>query len=198
MAIIGAALPVAYQSDRLVLAHFSTISAVAMYSAAAQLFTPLLSLVAVSGQALWPLFRARQSRSQAVKRSELLLYTAVFATIGALGALALVLAGPTAACWLTAGAVRPSGVLMAVFGSLLAIHAIHLPAGMLALDPAGMRFQAKTSTVMALVNVPLSILLAAKMGAAGPAIASAVSIAAVMLVPTQLRVYRQMNASGAL
>jgi hypothetical protein len=57
-------------------------------------------------------------------------------------------------------------------------------------DAAGLRFQAITFSLMAAVNLAVSIPLA-RLGAEGPVIGSVASYAAFVLVPTLFRAFRR-------
>ena len=60
MLIITVTLPIAYQSDRLVLSHLSTLGQVASYSLGGQLYAPLVGMVASASLSLWPVFARRR------------------------------------------------------------------------------------------------------------------------------------------
>ena len=83
--------------------------------------------------------------------------------------------------------------LFAAFALLLVIHAAHYPSGMLLTDRDGLMFQARTCLLMLAINLPLSWVLAERIGAAGPVLASAGSVATCMAVPCFLRA-RQLVA----
>ncbi len=183
MAIISACLPLAYQSDRLVLSHASTLTQLGIYSAGAAIFAPLLSVISSGGLALWPIFVRARLRDDANVRRPFLSGMAAFSALGLLLAAGLVLFGPTLGTWMLRSDVAVPVSLMAGFGLLLVVHASYYPSGMLLTDPAGLRLQAKTSVAMLALNLPLSFVLASRIGAAGPALGSAVSIMFCMWVP---------------
>jgi O-antigen/teichoic acid export membrane protein len=197
MAVVSAALPVAYQSDRLVLSHVSTVTELAVYSAGAALFAPALAVVASSGQSLWPVFaRTRGSRPRQALRAQLVKATWAFAGMGVIGGLILAVAGPAVATWLVHGELAVSLGVMASFGVLLVVHATYYPTGMLLMDAPGLRLQAATSVAMAAVNVVLSVFLAKQLGAAGPIIASAVAIVLCMAVPGAIVSARRLRVGA--
>ena len=82
---------------------------------------------------------------------------------------------------------------MASFGLLIVVHASYYPSGMLLTDPPGLRLQAKTSVAMLVINVPLSYALAKEVGAAGPALGSAIAILGCMWVPGVLEAMRRLR-----
>ena len=197
MAVISACLPLAYQSDRLVLSHVSTVTELAIYSAGAALFAPLLSVISSGGQSLWPIFVRARLRSAASIRRPFVVGTMAFSALGLALAVALVVVGPALGTWmLRSGAAVPVS-LMVSFGLLLVVHASYYPSGMLLTDAGGLRLQAKTSVAMLVVNLPLSLVLAGRLGAPGPALGSAISIAACMWVPGVVVALRRVRVSTA-
>jgi O-antigen/teichoic acid export membrane protein len=70
MAVITVAMPIAYQSDRLLLSHLSDLGQVAIYAVGAQLYGALFGLVGAAGMSLWPVF-ARRRAHHPVTRHEL-------------------------------------------------------------------------------------------------------------------------------
>lgn len=191
MAIISASLPVAYQSDRLILSHVSSLGELAMYAVGAQLYAPFLSLISSAGQSLWPLFLQRRSvASTRANLTELRLAVLLFSTIGVCMAVILVRSAPPIAHWATHSRIYPSPNLMLAFAILLLVHASYYPAGMFMTDSLGLRFQAVTSVSMASVNVPLSVGLSRYLGASGPVVGSTIAIFLCMWLPGFIRFWR--------
>jgi O-antigen/teichoic acid export membrane protein len=198
MAVISACLPLAYQSDRLILSHVSSVTQLAIYSAGAAIFAPMLSLVSTGGQSLWPIFvRARlKSAAGEVRRSFIVAIVGLTA-FGITLALVLAAIGPRVGTWmLRSGAAVPLS-LMASFALLLVVLAAHYPSGMLLTDPAGLRFQAKTSVAMLGMNLVLSIVLTQRLGAPGPALGSAISVAVCLWLPSLAVAVRRVGQSRA-
>jgi O-antigen/teichoic acid export membrane protein len=187
MMVIMMSLPIAYQSDRLLLSHFSGLGQVAIYSIGTQMYSPLSALVGAAGMSLWPMF-ARRRAHQPVKRHELIRLWAVFALMGLLLAAALVIAGPWVAQFVSKGRIEVSYGVLAVLGLLLVVQASWLPIGMHLTDRDGLRFQAVAHVAMTLINVPVSAVLAHQMGAAGPLLGSAGAIVVAMGIPGAWRV----------
>ena len=182
MLVITTALPIAYQSDRLLLSHLSNLGQVAVYAVAAQIFGPLLGLVGAAGISLWPLF-ARRRANQPVSRHELIRLTAAFTLAGALLAIALVVAGPRVAQFVSTGKIYVGPGVFASFGLLLVVNASWWPTGMLLTDRDGLRFQALCSVFMVVINVVISAALAQRIGAAGPVLGSVMAIVIALLIP---------------
>ena len=193
MAVVSLSLPIAYQSDRVVLSWVVDLAAVAVYSIGAQLYAPLLSLITSSGSSLWTVFARARTAGVAVERTQFLKIQAGFAVLGLVGAAGLILLGRPLGSLISGGEVLPPVGLLAAFGLLLVVFAIYYPAGMFLTDSGGLRLQAATSVAMALVNVALSIVLARCLGAPGPVLASAVAILVCMFVPTMREVLRRVH-----
>jgi len=194
MLVISLALPLAWQSDRLVLSHRSTLTEVALYVVAFQLFTPLNALIESGGSSLWPVF-ARRGHTSSVDVRRMVQLTAAFAAVGLPIASALVILGPWLASWISRGSVVPSRQLFLLFGLLIAVTAAWWPTAMVLTDPAGLRFQAVCCTLMAAVNISISIALASPLGAVGPVIASLVSMILVIIVPGWWYAWRRLRRS---
>jgi len=182
MMVITASLPIAFQSDRLLLSHLSDLGQVAIYSVGAQLYAPLFGLIGAAAMSLWPMF-ARRRAHQPVLRHELIRLSAVFTLVGVLLAFALVAAGPWVAQFVSKGKIEVGYGVFVAFGLLLIVHASWFPTGMLLMDRDGLRFQAVASVVMVVINLPVSAVLAYHVGAAGPILGSAVAVVIAMWVP---------------
>ena len=182
MLVITTALPIAFQSDRLLLSHLSNLSQVATYSVGGQLYASLFALIGAAGMSLWPMF-ARRRANQPVLRYELIKLSAVFTLVGVLLAALLVAAGPWVAHFISKGKIDVGFGVFAAFGLFLVVQASWFPTGMLLTDRAGLRFQAVASVVMMAINIPASAMLAQRIGAAGPVLGSVGAMVMAMWVP---------------
>lgn len=189
MAIISVALPIAYQSDRLLLSHLSDLGQVAIYTVAAQLYGALLGLIGAAGMSLWPIF-ARRRAHHPVARRELIKLVAAFALVGLILAVLLVALGPWVAHFVSKGKIEVGYGVLVAFGVLLVVQASWFPTGMLLTDRDGLRFQAVTHVVMVLINLAASAVLAHFIGAAGPVIGSVGALAIAVWVPGVWRALR--------
>lgn len=191
MFAISVIVPLAFQTDRIVLGHVSSLSEVAAYSVAFQVFSPLLGLVSTAGVALWPVFaRSRQDSGGGVSRKRLVRAQIAFGSLGFALALALLAAGPVLSKMVSGGSINVSFGVFISFGGLLLLQSISYPMAMLLTDRKGLRFQAWLHLLMLAVNVPLSVFLAHKLGASGPIIASVLAIGGVLFVPQWIRTRR--------
>ena len=185
--IVSVALTLAIQSDRIVLAHFSNSDQLAAYSLGHQVYATALLLLGSVGASLWPLFRRELSAGN-VKAAQALLrrYLVAFSLAGLVISIAYFLAMPTIARLLSDGTISTPPPLTAAFALLFLVNAIQYPVGMYLTGPAGFRLQAKTTSLMLVLNIGMSIPLAAAFGAPGPIVASVVSIFACQLIPCSL------------
>ena len=187
MLVISLALVVTFQSHRLVLSWVSGVHQLAVYSAAAMLFAPALSVVQTAGNAFWPAFAS--VRGTGVEHSRRLFVRALgaSATAGVLGGVLLVAVGPAVSGWATAGTIHIPTSVFAVFAVLLLGQSLHLPSGMYLTDDAGLQLQAVTTAVMAAGSVVGAVLLSGHLGATGPVLATVLSLTLFHLVPCAAR-----------
>ncbi len=188
------ALPVALQTDRLLLSHLAGTAELAQYNLGAQLFGLVVQTINSAGIALWPVFAAARARGQL--RSPL---PAAAAFTGGGLALALALAAilPWVTPVLTDGRVRLDGWVVAGFVLFVAGQAAKYPLGMYMTDRAGLRFQVAPILVMVPVNLGLSWVATLALGAAGPILGSGVCVLACQVLPNLWYVRRDLARRAA-
>ena len=173
MMIQMVALPLAMQSDRLMLSHFSTREALARYNLASQMFTPVWQVVSAAGFALWPIFAKQRAKGDGGSPVPIAL---------GFGGAALVVTTVIALAsgWLaelaSGGQISLSLLIVLVFSVFMVFQALKYPLGMYMTDAPGLRFQAYMVVAMVPVNVGLSYWLTGRLGAAGPVIGSLVGV----------------------
>lgn len=189
MLVISITVPLALQSDRLVLSHFSDSTELSEYSVAAQMYTPCFSIISMAAVALWPIFSRSGSASLAM-------WSRALTTLGAggviLAAAFVALVGPIAS-WITEGKLSVHLDLSLAFGLLLVIMASHQASASLLTSPSLLAFQAACSTTMLIVKVGLSITLAPILGGSGVVIASVVAVFATQMVPCLIKARRFLS-----
>jgi O-antigen/teichoic acid export membrane protein len=183
MMVVMFALPVALQTDRIVLAHRSTHTALTSYALASQLYLPLWSIISAAGIALWPYFAREQRQGNQALRSNWLHTTAAVSAAGLLLGVALVVLGPWLTVFTSNGSGRVTASLFLSFACLLVVQSMHLTSGMFLTQPCQLRFQAICCVSVVAVNLPLSWFLARPLGAAGPVLASVATVAGFELLP---------------
>ncbi|WP_156687065.1 lipopolysaccharide biosynthesis protein [Mycobacterium sp. Marseille-P9652] len=182
MFVVMIGLPLALQSDRIVLAHRVAPVALSGYSYVAQLYAPLWSVISVAGLALWPHFAADNLAVDALRRSWLT-GLKILGGAGVVAAGCFVALSPVVVVWMSAGTARPGWSMLLAFAALLVVQSLHLTSGIMLISPEQLRFQAVCVVVLVLVNLPLSWVLAGSWGPSGPVWASAITVAACQLVP---------------
>jgi O-antigen/teichoic acid export membrane protein len=182
MFIVMIGLPIALQSDRLILSHQSNAINLTEYAVAAQVYATAWSVVYSAGISLWPRFARGAAVGEALRRPWTLALRG-FGLTGVVVAIVLVTALPVIARILSGGTVGVPMSLAYAFGALMIAQSIHLPSAMLLTSPGQLRFQARCVFAMVILNLPLSWWLAGSIGAAGPVVGSAVAISLSQLLP---------------
>lgn len=179
------ALPLAMQTDRLLLSHLADPDDLAQYNLASQLFGLVLQTIAAAGVALWPFFASARSadRVESPWRP-----TLAFLGMGTLLGLLLAVLSPWLAGFVSAGQITLDFWLLTGFVVFVALQAVKYPLGMYMTDHRGLRFQVLPILVMVPMNLALSWWLALTIGAGGPIIGSAVAVLLCQVVPNVLYV----------
>lgn len=183
------ALPLAMQSNRLILSHTSGVEDLATYSLASQMYNPVFSVSVAASMALWPVFaRARSTGESEVSARRLSLVFGAFALAAVAG---MTLAADLLAQLASGGEIQLPWHLLLAFSVLMVVQAAKSPLGMYMTDAKGLRFQAYMVLLMLPVNVGLSVLLAYPLGATGPVIGSIVGVLLFQLVANWWYVARE-------
>jgi O-antigen/teichoic acid export membrane protein len=186
--IIMIGLPIALQTDRIIIAHQVDAVALSSYSYSAQVYTPIWSVVSVAALALWPVFAS--GPAGALMRRNWLTGMAVLGAAGAALALGFVLTGGLVIGWMSNGSTAPGLPMLIAFAALLIVQSLHVTTGIMLISPHQLMFQAVCVTALVVTNVPLSWVLASRLGATGPVVASVVTVAVCQLVPGLVVGYR--------
>jgi O-antigen/teichoic acid export membrane protein len=189
MLIIILSLPLALQTDRIILSHVSSLRAVANYSVVVQIFAPVVALVTAASQPLWPMYA--RARRDGVPGPNLLKISLLFCAGATLICAVLVaLADPLG--HVIGGKSMRVGTLLPVAAALtVMIQALVAPLAMKLTDPAGLRVIATWNVLAIPVNLTLSILLAKSLGAPGPLVGTAITMLAVQGLPVSLYARRR-------
>jgi len=163
----------AMQTDRVLISNRADSATLAQYNISFQLFGIVLQTVSAAGIALWPMYARARSRGEVRSPFKPAL---VFLVVG-LG-LGLVMAALSP--WLTAlvsnGKIEIGGWVLVGFTAWVGVQALKYPLGMYMTDAVGLRFQVVPSLMMMVVSISLSWWLIGEVGAAGPAIGTAVAV----------------------
>jgi O-antigen/teichoic acid export membrane protein len=187
------ALPIAMQTDRLLLSHVSTLKQLSSYSLASQMFTPVWAVVTSAGIALWPIFaKARKNGEQ--KSTSPIPVALGFCSVAAVACLVIGLASPWLARKASDGEIHLSVPLVLTFSVFMIIQAAKFPLGMYMTDAKGLRFQAFMILILLPVNLGISWVLALRYGAVGPVAGSAVSVLGCQVIANYCYVRRDLAA----
>jgi len=173
MLVLMVATPLAMQTDRIVLSHVSTLTDLAEYSLAAQMFVPIWGLTNAAGMALWPVFARDRARGAETSPTS---FALVFAGIACTAALGISIASPLLARLASGGDITISWQVLLAFSALQVFQAAKYPFGVYLTDGPGLRFQVWMVLAMLPVNLGLSVVLAHALGAVGPVIGSAIGV----------------------
>jgi O-antigen/teichoic acid export membrane protein len=187
--VMSISVPLAMQSDRLVLSHVAEDVELTNYSVSVQLFGALLALLVAAAQPLWPMFA--KARSQGTPPPSMAKVALGFGGI-ALAACALIVPVADRVGTVVGGESVQLGLLLpAANGLVVILQVVALPMGMALMYPPAITFLAWCATLALPVNLALSIFLADALGAPGPLLGSVVSATLVQLVPGLLYFRRE-------
>jgi O-antigen/teichoic acid export membrane protein len=190
MIIQMTALPIAMQTDRLLLSHLTAGDELAQYNLAAQLFGLVLQTIAAAGVALWPIY-ARARADGRVESPALPTLWFILGGLGLGGGLAAV--SPWLADFISEGQIALDASLVAGFVLFVGLQAAKYPLGMYMTDQRGLWFQVIPILVLVPVNLGISWWLIGVLGAGGPIIGSAVSVALCQVLPNLWYVQRDLK-----
>ena len=167
------ALPIAMQTDRIVLSHVTGPQDLAEYNLAWQMYIPIWGLVSAAGFTLWPVFASERERGKSVSPIPM---AGAFAGIAVCLSLAVSLLSGLLAELASGGQLTLGIGVVVSFSFLMVFQAAKYPLGMFMTDARGLRYQACMVVLMVPVNFGLSWYLAGIWGAAGPVVGSAVGV----------------------
>ncbi|WP_165065597.1 lipopolysaccharide biosynthesis protein [Marisediminicola senii] len=187
-------LPLALQTDRLLLSHLTTGDELAQYNLAFQLFGIALQTITAAGVALWPIYA--RARAQAEVKSPVgpaLVFLAAGLALG--GTMALL--SPWLVQFVSDGKLRLDLALVLGFVAYVGVQAAKYPLGMYMTDARGLKFQVLPILLMLPVNITLSWSLIGTLGAAGPVIAATISTFLFQVLPCYWYVRRDLRVRRA-
>lgn len=196
--VLGVAVAVGYESDLVVLSRVLGPDAVTAYAAPMRLFALMPMVAGFLITPLWPAYGDALARGD--YRWARTTFRRSLIVAGALNlpaAIVLVAAGRPLVEWLVPG-VTPSVALLATLGTWALLSTLNLPFAMFLNGAHVVRLQLACALLMATTNLPLSIVLARKIGIHGPILATVLTTTAFILVPVAvfLRRYFVRLADG--
>jgi O-antigen/teichoic acid export membrane protein len=183
------ALPIAMQTDRLLLSHLTSGTELAQYNLSSQLFGLVLQTIAAAGITLWPIY----AKARAEKRIESPARPTIWFAAGGL-ALGLMLAAiaPWLTQYISGGKLTLDPWLIGGFVVFVALQAAKYPAGMYLTDKRGLTFQVWPILASVPLNLALSWWLITPFGAGGPIIGSAIAVLLCQVIPNLWYVQRDL------
>lgn len=184
-------LPVAMQTDRLLLSHLTVGDELAQYNLGSQLFGIAVQTISAAGIALWPFYAKARSTSNVRSpiRPAFIFLAAGLILGGAMSAVA-----PWIVAFLSDGKIVLDGWILLGFVAFVAVQAFKYPLGMYMTDERGLKFQVLPILLMLPLNISLSWLLIGVLGAAGPVIAASISALLCQVLPYLWYVRRDLRS----
>lgn len=183
------ALPVAMQTDRLLLSHLTVGDELAQYNLASQLFAIVMQTISAAGVTLWPMFAKARSSQQLLSPMR---PTLIFLGLGVAGGLAMALFSPWLVGFVGSGKIALSAPLLWGYVVFASLQAAKYPAGMYMTDHRGLKFQVAPILIMVPLNLGLSWWLISVVGAGGPIIGSAISVLICQVIPNLIYAQRDL------
>lgn len=183
--------PLAMAAQRYAVAQQGTVTRLAEYNAAAQVFFALIGLISAAGVALWPFWARARARGE-LRRGPGLLSVA-FGGGTAAASLCIALIGPWLFGFATHGVFEVGLGTILAFGAMATCQAVLYPLGMFLMDPAGIRFQVVPTLAMAVLSLIGAVLLVPILGAAGPPLANAAAVLVCQIVPYAIAIHRHRD-----
>lgn len=193
MLAVSLSLPLALQSDRIVLSHVGSAHDVANYAVSIQLFAPIAALIGAAAQPLWPIYTV--ARKEGTRGPNLLKVVGVFLVTCLLACGAVVLVADPLGHIIGGDQINLGLLLPLANGLAVSVQAVAFPMAMAMMEPEGLRVVGASALVALPVNVALSIVLASTLGAAGPLIATFLVGLFVQTLPGALYLRNTMKKS---
>ncbi|MGP5026148.1 lipopolysaccharide biosynthesis protein [Glutamicibacter ardleyensis] len=184
------ALPVAMQTDRILLSHLRGPQDVAQYNLAAQLFGMAIQVINAGGMVLWPHFS--KARADGEIRSPFKI-TGLFFAFGLIISAALAVIAPWLAHFMSDGKIQLTSGLLLAFVLFTTFQATKYPVGMYMTDFEGLRFQVLPIFCMVPLNLGLSIYLIGFYGPTGTVLGSCISVLLCQIVPNMFYVRKDLQ-----
>jgi len=196
MLITSLCVPIAFTSDRIVLSHVSTASAVANYSVVLQIFSPVFGLIVAIAQPLWPVFTKARAQGERGPGLKLIFVGFIVGTLLVCGALVAI--SDRLGTLIGGDQIQLGYFLPTVMSLVMVVLAVAYPLAMSMIDPAGARFAAICAVITTPTNIIASVFLAREYGAPGPLIALLLVSLTVQVIPSLIFVSRRERAKAVI
>jgi O-antigen/teichoic acid export membrane protein len=192
--LLQLAMAVAFTSDQVVVARVLGADAVVSYAVPFRLFAMISGVTALAARPLWPAYAEAAARGDAAwVRRGLVRSLALTVAVATVLSVPLVVAGPWAVEVMGRGAVGTSWSLLVGLGLWTVMGATGTTFAMALNGLGALRFQVVVASVMAVVNLALSIVLARRVGVAGVVWGTVVSYGLIVGVPSVVLVRRWLR-----
>lgn len=184
----------AYEIDQVIVATVSGVRQVAMYAVVAKVASVALLVMGAVATPLWPYLSAAIARRDAIAATR-----AVVQSVAGLGVVAATLVaswslwGDTIWRFVGNGRLHPSRFLVAGFSILLLLRAVDTVSSTYLNAVPVVRFQVICATAVLVTNVPTSILLVQRYGAAGAVWGSVATQLPCVSVPYLVRLRQHLR-----
>ncbi|MEW1878602.1 hypothetical protein AB0O58_02790 [Rhodococcus sp. NPDC080181] len=195
MFVVMLAVPLAFQSHRILISRYSTVAELASYSIAMQMYIPVWSLVSTTAVAMWPIF-AKNRHDNVGSGSTYYRALLAFSLSGILIAGVFLLFGPVFAHIVSGGQIELPLPLLLSMGGLVFVQCVQQVPGMFLTSDRGLAFQAISVSLMCIAALVLGSLSAGPYGACGPLIATALAVLVFQVVPGLLMARKSLHELG--
>jgi O-antigen/teichoic acid export membrane protein len=166
--VLQIAVAVAYTSDQLVVARVLGAEATASYAVPFRLFAVVSAVAALAVRPLWPAYAEAAARGDREwVRSTLRRSCRIAFAVSLACALPLVVVGPRLVEWWSHERVQPSWSLLLAMGTWAVMGSTGNAVAMFLNGVGVVRFQVVVASLMAVLNLVLSVALAHHIGVAG-------------------------------
>lgn len=187
-------MPLVLQTHRMVLSHLSDAEAIAQYSLAAQMFLPVAAVVGAASVSLWPQFAKDRAPDSGSGAPHPLKLSMIFAAASLILCSGGVLLAPVIAPIISGNQVRISLGLGLAFTFFVVCQSLQSPLGIYLTDVPGLRYQSACVVAVVLSALVLCLMLTPVLGAAGPLVATGVSIFMFQVIPYSTRILLRRRA----
>ena len=182
--ILQLAISIGMQTDNIVIAQIMGPKAVADYAVPARLFSVVNSVLIMLSGSMWPAYADAVARKDAQwVRNSFYRVSIIGAAFTLIAVLVLAVFGNRILAAWVGPQMTASTLLLAVFGVQCLVYAYLQPIGFLLNGTAQFRVQAICATLMAILNLGLSILFVKKLGIVGAVLGTVTAQLIVQAIP---------------
>ncbi|OZC83646.1 hypothetical protein CH254_22190 [Rhodococcus sp. 06-412-2C] len=182
-----------FQSQRIILAHRSSVDQLAEFSLVAQYLIPVLALIVALSQALWPKYRnAGAKLTFPIFRR----HVGVFSFGGIVGSFVLCCVVVAVSRGLFGSTITVEWQTLLAASIYLTAMAAYQPCSMLLTHPDGLRVQSIITVVSSAASVATGVSLAPSLGSRGAFLAAGLCVVVFQLIPTYLVARRHIKLSS--